>query len=317
MNSRRYFLASAAAATAITSLGLSRTTIAQGANDVIQSNAKKIRYSLNVSTINNSQVDIVDQIQTASEAGYDGIEIWLRDVARYTERGGKLPELRLRLQDAGLRVESAIAFGQWVVDDEAKRKQGLAECGRDMEIVRELGGRLIAAPPTGATEGERLNLDAVAERYQKLLEIGRARDCFPQLEVWGFSKNFAKLSEVMYVLAAAQDPDACVLPDVYHLYKGGSDFSEIGVLAGSVTKVMHMNDYPDIPRDKITDADRVYPGDGIAPIPMVLKTMLRNGFNGVLSLELFNREYWKRDRNEVAKVGLEKMKASVAAALAS
>jgi 2-keto-myo-inositol isomerase len=281
----------------------------------IASQAAKLRYCLNVSTINNSKVDIVDQIETASKAGFDGIEIWLRDVQRYLESGRKLPELRNRLMDANLRVESAIAFGQWVVNDDAARAKGLEECGRDMEIVRELGGRLIAAPPVGATEGDKLNLDAVVERYASLLAVGRARDCFPQLEVWGFSKNFARLSEVLYVLAGVQDPDACILPDVYHLYKGGSNFGDVGTLPGVMTKVIHINDYPNIARDKINDADRVYPGDGVAPIPMIFATMMRNGFNGVLSLELFNRSYWEQDRNEVAKTGIAKMKAAIASAV--
>jgi hypothetical protein len=33
-------------------------------------------------------------------------------------------------------------------------------------------------------------------------------------------------------------------------------------------------------------------------------------YAGYLSLELFNREYWKQDPNEVAKTGLAKMKAA-------
>jgi sugar phosphate isomerase/epimerase len=66
-------------------------------------------------------------------------------------------------------------------------------------------------------------------------------------------------------------------------------------------------------RDKINDADRVYPGDGIAPIGSVLKTVFASGFNGVLSLELFNREYWKLDPLENATVGLKKMKSVVPA----
>jgi sugar phosphate isomerase/epimerase len=185
-----------------------------------------------------------------------------------------------------------------------------------MELIRELGGRLIAAPPAGAVDGDKLNLDAVAERYTKLLEVGRARDCAPQLEVWGFSKNFSRLSEVLYVLAAVQDPDACILPDVYHLYKGGSNFADVATLAGEVTHVLHMNDYPDIPRDKINDSDRVYPGDGIAPVPSILRILFNNGFRGVLSLELFNRNYWKLNPEEVASTGLAKMKAAVAAASA-
>jgi sugar phosphate isomerase/epimerase len=176
-----------------------------------------------------------------------------------------------------------------------------------------LGGKRIAAPPAGAVDGDLLNLDVAGERYRALLELGRSVGCLPMLEVWGFSKNLSKLSEVLHVAAASQHPDACVLPDVYHLYKGGSNFSDLGLLAGNKIPVFHMNDYPDMARDKITDADRVYPGDGIAPIGSVLKTVFASGFNGVLSLELFNREYWKLDPLENATVGLKKMKSVVPA----
>ena len=317
MTNRREILAATAAAAAVFA---TRPASAQEPATLRRTAAPShapLRYCLNVSTINSSQVEIEDQIRIASEAGYDGIEIWLRDIERFRQRGGKLPELRMRLEDANLRVESAIAFGQWIVDDAAQRAKGLDDCRRDMEIVRELGGRRIAAPPTGATEGPKLDLDAAADRYAALLEIGLTRDCDPQLEVWGFSKNFATLAEVLYVLAAVRNPRACVLPDVYHLYKGGSNFADIALLSGSAVHVLHMNDYPaNPPRDEIGDADRVYPGDGVAPIASILRTMMANGFDGVLSLELFNRTYWKQPADQVAATGLAKMKAAVVAALA-
>ena len=295
---------------------LTLTTLDYDPSSMLADQAAQVRYCLNVSTINNSQVDVVDQIKTAADAGYDGIELWLRDIERYQKTGGKLFDLRKRLADSGLRVESSIAFGQWVVDDPAARAKGLQDCARDMEIIRELGGRLIAAPPVGATEGAKLNLDAAAERFAKLIEIGRARDCYPQLEVWGFSVNFSTLAEVLYVLAKSDSANAYLLPDVYHLYKGGCDFANIGLLSGKMVRALHINDYPaNPPRKSITDAERVFPGDGVAPLDLILRTMLENGFSGALSLELFNRDYWKRDRNEVARMGLAKMRASVASAI--
>ncbi len=274
--------------------------------------SSKIRYCLNTSTIHGEKIDIREQIKIAAKAGYQGIEIWLRDVERYTSSGGDLMELRKMLDGNGLRVESAIAFAGWVVDDEGARKKGLEAAAKDMDVVRRLGGRLIAAPPAGATDLPKLDLDRAAERYHALLEVGRKYECTPQLEVWGFSKNFARLCEVLYVASAARHADACILPDVYHLYKGGNDFVELEMLSCSKVHVLHMNDYPNIPIDKINDADRVYPMDGIAPLRYILKTMVANGFAGVLSLELFNRSYWEMDPNEVAKTGLEKMKAAVA-----
>lgn len=274
--------------------------------------SKNFRFCLNTSTIHGEKIDVREQIKIAATAGYDGIELWLRDIQRYTEGGGKLDALRRQLADSGLQLESAIAFGKWIVDDDATRKQGLEDCARDMDIVRQLGGRRIAAPPAGATDKPGLDLDRAGERYHQLLEVGKARDVVPMLEVWGFSKNLYSLKQVLYVCAAAQHPDACILPDVYHLYKGGSDFADLPMLPGQRVHALHMNDYPATPeRSKIADEHRVYPGDGIAPVSYVLKTLIANGFHGVLSLELFNREYWAQDPNLVASTGLAKMKACV------
>jgi sugar phosphate isomerase/epimerase len=78
-----------------------------------------------------------------------------------------------------------------------------------------------------------------------------------------------------------------------------------------------MNDYPSVPkRSEIADKDRIYPGDGVAPISLILQTLAKGGFSGTLSLELFNRTYWAQPPRQVAKLGLEKMKAVVAAAFA-
>ena len=117
----------------------------------------------------------------------------------------------------------------------------------------------------------------------------------------------------MLVAVESQNPQACILPDVYHLYKGGSDFAGLNLIAGSAIHCFHMNDYPaDPPRATISDKDRVYPGDGVAPLTTILKSLFAVGFAGTLSLELFNPEYWKQDPLLVARTGLEKMKASVA-----
>ncbi|HTU90780.1 MAG TPA: sugar phosphate isomerase/epimerase, partial [Gemmataceae bacterium] len=138
----------------------------------------------------------------------------------------------------------------------------------------------------------------------------------PQVEVWGFSKTLGRLGDAACVAIESGHKEACILADVYHLYKGGSGFTGVNLLNGSALHVLHVNDYPaDPPRARITDANRLYPGDGVAPLKTFLRDLRRIGFRGVLSLELFNREYWKRDALAVARTGLEKMKAVVASSL--
>ena len=313
--SRRQLLQTSAGTVAIGMAAVTSQSVFSSGPAPLNPNA--VRYCLNMSTIQGEKVDVEEQVRIAAKAGYTGIELWLRDIQRFISGGGKLETLRKQIVDAGLTVESSIAFGQWLVDDNAARQKGLAECGRDMEMIRELGGRKIAAPPTGMTKEPGLDLDRAGERYHALLELGRTKECTPQIEVWGHSKNCYSLKQVLYICAAAAHPDACILPDVYHLYKGGSDFADVGMLAGTRVHTLHMNDYPDTPpRAEIKDEHRVYPGDGVAPIKQILRTMLENGFKGVLSLELFNRSYWQQDPNLVAATGLAKMKAAVAAAVA-
>jgi 2-keto-myo-inositol isomerase len=72
-----------------------------------------------------------------------------------------------------------------------------------------------------------------------------------------------------------------------------------------------MNDYPATPpRQTISDKDRVNPGDGIAPLADIIRTLRAIDFNGYLSIELFNPDYWKRDALEVAREALRKMQES-------
>ena len=75
-----------------------------------------------------------------------------------------------------------------------------------------------------------------------------------------------------------------------------------------------MNDYPSSPeREKLSDGDRVFPGDGAAPWRQIIATLGKNGFDGVFSFEIFNREYAQRySAVEQAKIGLEKMRALLA-----
>ena len=269
-------------------------------------------YCLNTSTIRGQALGIAREVEIAAAAGYQAIEPWMRDLDKYVGDGGSLRDLGKRIADAGLSVESAIGFAQWIVDDPDLRKAGLEQAKRDMDTLLQIGGKRIAAPPIGAHDKPGPDVLTAAARYRALLELGASLGIVPQVEVWGFSQTLSRLGETVCVAVESQHPQACVLPDVYHLHRGGSGFHGLKLLAGQAVHVFHMNDYPAEPaHDKLSDADRVYPGDGAAPLTSILQDLYANGFRGVLSLELFNRDYWKQDPLAVARTGLEKMRAAV------
>jgi 2-keto-myo-inositol isomerase len=282
-------------------------------------------YCLNTSTIRQPVGDwgkprgIVDSIAIAAKAGYSAIEPWIQELEEFTKAGGTLKDLKKRFADAGLVVPNAIGFAEWLVNDEPRRKKGLEQAKRDMAMVQEIGGKQLAAPPVGATGGgsrrdegkvaEPVSPLMAAERYKALVELGQSMAVTPIVEMWGHSKSLSKLGEVVLTAMECGVTGGAVLPDVYHLYKGGSAFGGLALLRGSAIGIFHINDYPKIEPGKIVDQDRVYPGDGVAPLKDVFKMLREIQYSGYLSLELFNREYWKQDPLDVAKTGLAKLKA--------
>lgn len=280
--------------------------------------AEPFGYCLNTSTLRGQNLPLTEEIDIAAKVGFKAIEPWLSEIDKHA-KAGPLDDLRKRLTDAGLAVPSAIGFAAWIVDDDERRARGLEQMKRDMDSVAQIGGIRIAAPPVGANgpKDASPDLPKIAERYRAILDIGKQLGVTPQVELWGSSKTLSRLSEAVYVAVESGDPHACMLLDIYHLYKGGSDFNSLKLLSGSALGVLHTNDYPESPgRADINDSFRVYPGDGIAPLGELFRTLRDIHFRGYLSVELFNKEYWKQSPLKVAQAAIDKTRAAVQKALA-
>ena len=272
--------------------------------------ANTFTYCLNMATIRGQNLGFVKELEVAAGAGFKGVEIWIDSLQTYLNKGGTLSDAKKRIDNLGLRVENAIGFAKWISEDEAQRKQGLEQMKREMDMLAQIGCKRIAAPPAGATDAPVLELKRVAERYRTILELGDKTGVVPHLEMWGFSKNLSRVSEVMYVALESNHPATKVLLDVFHIYKGGSGIDTLSLVSESAIEILHINDYPpNLPASAITDSDRIFPGDGVAPVGRILQILGDENKPLVISLEVFNKNYYKLDALEVAKTALRKMKA--------
>jgi sugar phosphate isomerase/epimerase len=219
-----------------------------------------------------------------------------------------------RLNDLGLKVEDCISFNEWVVDDEAIRRKGIEQMKVEMDMLAQIGCKRMAATGKGTTDADVPGLDVIASRYRTIIDIGQSFGVVPQIEMWGFQKNLSNVAEVFYIAMQSGQPAAKVLLDVFHLYRGHTSLETLPLINPNAVDLLHMNDYPaGFPYQTITDADRIYPGDGVAPLKLILTTLLQNRDHPlVLSTELFNKNYYAQDALTVAKTSLAKMKAVVA-----
>jgi 2-keto-myo-inositol isomerase len=271
----------------------------------------QVRFCFNTSCLRGQQIPIEQLVPMVAKAGYDGIEVWIDELDRYTSSGKSLKDLGKQIADLGLKTESAIAFANWLVADEAEAEREFEKAKRDMEKVALIGGHAIAAPPVGQNDRPIQDWNFAAQRLARLGAVGREVGVVPQLELWGFSQAIGNVSQLLQLAALVETRDFGVLLDVYHMYKGGSPDNALRLVSGSQMALFHINDYPASPaRVDIADKDRVFPGDGIAPLNKIFCDLERSGFQGALSLELFNPEYWQQDAEWVLATGLAKSKSA-------
>jgi sugar phosphate isomerase/epimerase len=265
------------------------------------------KMALNASTLFPFQLDVKQQVQVAAEAGYEGIELWMRDIEKYLANGGNLQDLKRYADDLDIAIVNAISFFTWADADATSRKQGQAQAEKEMQILAQLGCPAIAAPPFGNVE--HVTLDDMAASFAQLVEIGRGTGVEPYLEFWGRAKQLSTLSDALSVALQSGLPDVKILLDPYHMYTGGSAVNNLAYLKGRNIGIVHVNDYPAVPdRATIQDKDRVFPGDGIAPTTEIASLLDQAGYHEYLSLELFIADFGDQTALDVAKLGLSKSK---------
>lgn len=269
------------------------------------------KFALNTSTLFPFELDVLEQIKVSAEAGYDGIELWMKDILHYLEAGGTPEAIKDYLEEHEVALVNAITFFKWSDSNEEIRKAGLQQAEEEMSILKRLGCRAVAAPPTGDVVN--VSLEAMAKNFAQLTQIAENNGIEVYLEFWGMADTLSTLSEAMYVAMESGLPDVKILVDFFHMYTGASSLESLDYVKRQHVGIIHVNDYPATPsRETITDSDRVFPGDGLLPTEKITDYLTAIQYDGYLSLELFIENYGEQTAAEVASHGLEKMKAAYA-----
>ncbi len=251
------------------------------------------RISLNTSTLIHYKLPVDEQIELVAKAGFDGIELWMRDIMAFIENGGTPQELKVILDANNLILENIIGFSKWCSDDENERDEAIAQLTKEMEIISQMGGKFIAAPVQGIDKIDPEKLGEYAKRYRRILDLGDKTGVYPIIELWGMGA-LNKVADCAHISIASGHPKATILLDFYHVYRGGNSWETVDFINGAILPIIHMNDYPGSPSaEELTDGDRVLPGEGICDFNDIIPRLLKAGFKGGFSVELFNKGYWE------------------------
>lgn len=246
-----------------------------------------------------------EKVDIAIQAGYDAIEPWDSELREYEEEGGNLREMAQYLEDNGLFVPSMIGLWGALPQDEEAFQKSLPATRDRMRMASEIGCEFVQTIPNEV--GDNFDPHFVSDCYRRLIEIGINDYNIKPALVFVEMFPLKTMGQAMGIAMDTDHPEARIIPDVFHMYISGGGFEGLRLIDGDAMAIFQFNDAPHgMAREDMQDKDRVYPGDGILPLPQILKDLKETGFNRCISVELYNPEYYKNDLLEVAKTGMTK-----------
>jgi sugar phosphate isomerase/epimerase len=182
--------------------------------------------------------------------------------------------------------------------DIAKLNDGLPNFEKQAEVARDLGIDSCATyilPSSDLPLLENWNLHV--QRLKRLAEVLANRGLRFGLEFVApyhlrrkWKHEFVFTAGQMLELAAEVGENVGLLVDCFHVHTAGDTWARIGDIPANKIILAHLNDAPKIPVADVDDGQRLLPGDGAIDVLAFMTALQRAGYDGPISLEVFNAD---------------------------
>jgi sugar phosphate isomerase/epimerase len=261
---------------------------------------------------------------TSTAAGYrKSLEGWARAGIKYVEftypvvdpfvKSDGIPAAKRLLSDLGLTVVSGGSQrGLW--EPGPNRAASVENMKRIAAVLAELGvDRMVC--PSGATA--KFIEDDYKHGVDNMREAGEIAKQIPMILMPEFTRGstfIGTLPTSLRMTREAAHPNVRPMLDCYHFWAGLSKFEDLELIHNGEIAHVHFQDVPDIPRESLDNTTREVPGEGVSPLPRILRALALKGYAGPLSVELFYPKYQNTDPYEMARHVREKAEAVMRAA---
>ncbi|KES22499.1 3-dehydroshikimate dehydratase QuiC [Pseudomonas sp. AAC] len=227
-----------------------------------------------------------EKLEAIAAAGFDGVEIFENDLLYYD---GSPRDVRQMCADLNL----AITLFQPFRDFEGCRRERLARnlerAERKFDLMQELGTDLVLVCSNTVADslGER---DILVDDLRELAERAGKRGLRIGYEALAWGRHVNTWQQVWDLVKAADHPALGVLLDSFHTLSIKGDPSGIADIPGEKIFFVQMADAPVLAMDVLEWSRhfRCFPGQGEFDLAGFLAPILRSGYQGPLSLEIFN-----------------------------
>ena len=246
--------------------------------------------------------DLETDIKAASQAGYELIEIWAAKLREFLETR-TVADLKQLLEEHNLEPYSINSIEYITFRDEADYEGVKLECEEYSKIAGAINcPYVVVVPgklPENATEDE--IIDESVKVLNELADIAAKYNVGLAFEFLGQTDCSVQTLDLdKKIIKKVNRENVGLVIDTFHFYAGNSTLEAIETLDPQKLFIFHINDAEDLPKSDLTDAHRLYPGEGILPIKEIKQRFDQIGYDRMVSIEIFRPEYWNENPFEVA-----------------
>jgi len=226
------------------------------------------------------------KLEAIAAARFDGIELFENDFIQFS---GSAAELRTMLSDLGLSLDLYQPFRDFEGMPEAQFRRSLERAERKFDLMQALGAPLVLVcsntSPLALGEVER-----AADQLRELAERAARRNLRVGYEALAWGRHVKLYGQAWERVRRADHPHLGLILDSFHTLSLNDDPAGIAEIPGERIFFLQMADAPRLAMDVLQWARhfRNFPGQGQFDMPAFLDVVLRAGYTGPLSLEIFN-----------------------------
>jgi 2-keto-myo-inositol isomerase len=245
----------------------------------------------------------VQDVEAYAAAGVAGMEVWLTKLeTAVADRPAA--DLRKLVSDKGITLAAASYQGGLMLSQGEARQAHFDHFKRRLDLCQQfaIDTMLIAAdfaPKTTPTDWERA-IVSLKQAGQWAAGFGVRL----ALEFRGVDAFCTSLDTALMLVAQCREPNIGVNLDVFHFYKGPSKLEDLDQLTKENLAFVQLCDVAGVPRELMTDSDRVLPGDGEFRLAPIFARLRQIAYDRWVSLELFNPVLWQIKPTQLAELGL-------------
>ncbi len=239
-----------------------------------------------------------EKIEAIAAAQFKGVEIFENDLLSFN---GTPAEARRMIEGLGLETITFQPFRDFEGMPEPQRSKVFARAERKFDVMQELGCDLLMVC-SNVSPDSLGGIERAAADFHELGERAAKRGLRVAFEALSWGRHIHDYRDSWEVVRRANHPAIGLVLDSFHVLARGTDLSAIRSIPSDKIFLVQMADAPRLDMDYLSWSRhyRCFPGQGDLPVDAFMDALGATGFDGLLSLEIFNDRFRAGSARSVA-----------------